>query len=105
MRIIRTALPLALAAGMSACATTAPDPLLIPPVALQDSPPALPAAAYEPVFDPARLDSHVKTLSDDSFEGRAPATAGETKTVAYIVQQLTAAGAEPGGEVINGQRQ
>jgi Zn-dependent M28 family amino/carboxypeptidase len=58
-----------------------------------------------PSFDPARLDAHVKTLSDDSFEGRGPATAGEQKTVAYLVQQLQAAGVEPGGEVVNGQRQ
>ena len=104
MRAIRLALPLAFAAGVSACATTAPDPLLIPPVAVADSPPAIPAS-YEPVFDPARLDAHVKTLSDDSFQGRGPATAGETKTVAYLVEQLTAAGVEPGGEVINGRRQ
>ncbi|HET9355886.1 MAG TPA: M28 family peptidase [Sphingomicrobium sp.] len=104
MRSIRLALPLALAAGVSACATTAPEPLLIPPMTVADSQPAIPAV-YEPNFDPARLDAHVKTLSDDSFEGRAPATAGETKTVAYLVEQLTAAGVEPGGEVIDGKRQ
>jgi Zn-dependent M28 family amino/carboxypeptidase len=56
-------------------------------------------------FDPARLDTHVKTLSSDEFEGRGPATPGEQKTVAYLVQQLQAAGVEPGGEVVNGQRQ
>jgi Zn-dependent M28 family amino/carboxypeptidase len=62
-------------------------------------------AQTAPSFDPARLDAHIKTLSDDSFEGRGPATAGEQKTVAYLVQQLQAAGLEPGGEVVNGQRQ
>jgi len=62
-------------------------------------------AQTAPSFDPARLDAHIKTLSDDSFEGRGPATAGEQKTVAYLVQQLQAAGVEPGGEVVNGQRQ
>ena len=56
-------------------------------------------------FDPARLDAHIKTLSSDEFEGRGPATAGEQKTVAYLVQQLQAAGVEPGGEIVNGQRQ
>ncbi len=56
-------------------------------------------------FDPARLDAHIKTLSSDDFEGRGPATAGEQKTVAYLVQQLQAAGVEPGGEIVNGQRQ
>ena len=113
MRAIRLALPLALAAGVSACATRAPEPLMIPPMAVADSPPAIAAgaplpavpAAYTPAFDAARLDAHVKTLSDDSFEGRGPATAGETKTVAYLVEQLTAAGVEPGGEIIEGKRQ
>ena len=62
---------------------------------------AQPAAS----FDPARLDAHIKTLSSDEFEGRGPATPGEQKTVAYLVQQLQAAGVEPGGEVVNGQRQ
>jgi Zn-dependent M28 family amino/carboxypeptidase len=56
-------------------------------------------------FDPARLDSHIKTLSSDEYEGRGPATPGEQKTVAYLVQQLQAAGVEPGGELVNGQRQ
>jgi Zn-dependent M28 family amino/carboxypeptidase len=63
------------------------------------------SAQSAPSFDPARIDGHIKTLSDDSFEGRGPATAGEQKTVAYLVQQLQAAGLEPGGEVVNGQRQ
>jgi Zn-dependent M28 family amino/carboxypeptidase len=56
-------------------------------------------------FDPARLDSHIKTLSSDEFEGRGPSTPGEQKTVAYLVEQFKAAGVEPGGEVVNGQRQ
>ena len=56
-------------------------------------------------FDAARIDSHIKTLSSDEFEGRGPATPGEQKTVAYLVEQLQAAGVEPGGEVVDGQRQ
>jgi Zn-dependent M28 family amino/carboxypeptidase len=58
--------------------------------------PAL-ARAESPIFDIARFDSDVKTLADDSFEGRAPASAGETKTIAYIQQQMKAAGLQPGG--------
>ena len=49
--------------------------------------------------------STIRILSDDSFEGRGPATAGETKTVQYLTQQFQAAGLQPGGEVVNGQRQ
>jgi Zn-dependent M28 family amino/carboxypeptidase len=64
------------------------------------------AAAQAPsaAFDPQRLSDHVKVLSSDAFEGRGPATAGETKTVAYIVEQMKAAGLEPGGSLTGGRR-
>ncbi len=45
-----------------------------------------------------------KTLGSDAFEGRGPATRAEDKTVAFIIDQLKAAGVQPGGEVVNGQR-
>ncbi|MDB5469902.1 MAG: M28-family zinc peptidase [Caulobacter sp.] len=57
------------------------------------------AFAADPLFDEARLTEHVKVLSDDSFEGRGPATAGETKTVAYITEQYAKAGLQPGGDL------
>ena len=56
-------------------------------------------------FSVPRLTQDIKTLSSDAFEGRGPATAGEVKTVAYLSQQLKAAGVQPGGDVVNGQRQ
>jgi hypothetical protein len=49
-------------------------------------------------IDPARLTAHVKVLASDEFEGRAPATPGETRTVAYIVDQFRAVGLQPGGD-------
>jgi Zn-dependent M28 family amino/carboxypeptidase len=58
--------------------------------------PALCLAAPTPAFDVQRFSQDVKTLSDDSFEGRAPATEGEKKTIAYIIQQMKAAGLQPG---------
>jgi Zn-dependent M28 family amino/carboxypeptidase len=61
-------------------------------------------AQSAPRFDPARLTEHVKTLSSDAFEGRGPATAGETKTVDYLVSQMQAIGLQPGGDVTNGKR-
>jgi Zn-dependent M28 family amino/carboxypeptidase len=61
-------------------------------------------AAPPTTFDPQRLSDHVKILASDAFEGRGPATAGETKAVAYIVAQMKAAGLEPGGSVVNGRR-
>ena len=41
---------------------------------------------------------HVQVLASDGFEGRAPATAGEDKTIAYLVEALREAGVQPGGE-------
>ncbi|WP_454886794.1 M28 family metallopeptidase [Sphingomonas oryzagri] len=62
------------------------------------------AKPVEPVFSPQRLSGHIRILSSDAFEGRGPATAGETKTVDYLVQQFRAAGLEPGGPLKNGKR-
>ncbi|RST31839.1 M28 family peptidase [Sphingomonas ginkgonis] len=56
------------------------------------------------LFDPARLSRHVQTLGSDAFEGRGVATPAETKTVNYIVEQFRAAGLQPGGDPVNGQR-
>jgi Zn-dependent M28 family amino/carboxypeptidase len=68
---------------------------------------ALSTAAFAqatPHFDPARLSHHVEILASDAFEGRAPATPAETKTIDYIVSQFKAAGVQPGGDVKNGAR-
>lgn len=66
---------------------------------------ATPAFADKlPTFDAQRLSGIVKTLSSDDFEGRGPATAGETKTVDYIVAQMKDAGLQPGGDLKDGQR-
>jgi len=66
---------------------------------------AVPLAAQSTAFSPLRLSRHVQTLGSDAFEGRAPATAGETKTVKYLTDQLRAAGVQPGGDLVNGKRQ
>ena len=61
-------------------------------------------AAEAPKFDPKRLSDEVKALSSDEFEGRGPATTGETKTVAYVIEQMKAAGLQPGGDLKDGKR-
>ncbi|UVW29262.1 M28 family metallopeptidase [Massilia sp. H6] len=61
-------------------------------------------AADTPVFDPQRLARDVKVLSSDAFEGRAPNSAGETRTVDYLVEQFKAAGVQPGGDLVDGKR-
>jgi len=42
------------------------------------------------------LQDVTKELSSDAYEGRAPGTAGEEKTVAYLIKQFEAAGLKPG---------
>jgi len=49
-----------------------------------------------PAIDPAAVLSHVKTLASDAFEGRAPGTPGEEKTVAYLVEAFKRLGLKPG---------
>ena len=66
---------------------------------------AFSAQADEPPhFDAKQLSQDVKVLASDEFEGRAPNTPGETKTVAYIIEQFKAAGLKPGGDLVKGQR-
>ena len=57
----------------------------------------LPAAAQD--FSAERIDLHIRTLSDDWFEGRAPGTPGEDKTVAYLSGAFASIGLEPGGDL------
>ncbi|HVK41859.1 MAG TPA: M28 family metallopeptidase [Phenylobacterium sp.] len=63
---------------------------------------AAPAMAAD--IAPGKIAEHVKVLSSDAYEGRAPATEGEKKTVAYITEQYKAAGLQPGGDLKNGAR-
>lgn len=49
-------------------------------------------------IDPARLSQIVQVLASDDFEGRAPGSAGEQKTIDYLVAQFQALGLEPAGE-------
>jgi Zn-dependent M28 family amino/carboxypeptidase len=44
----------------------------------------------------ADLHSHTAILASDEFEGRAPATRGEDKTIAYLKQEFEALGLAPG---------
>ena len=39
---------------------------------------------------------HIKVLASDAFEGRAPGTPGEEKTVAYLTDQFRSIGLKPG---------
>ncbi len=47
--------------------------------------------------DPVRLSEATRVLASDEFEGRAPVTPGEDKTIAWLSAQFQALGLEPGG--------
>jgi len=49
-----------------------------------------------PEFAEAAFRAHVERLASDEFEGRAPGTVGERKTLEYIERAFRAAGLEPG---------
>ena len=61
-------------------------------------------AADTPTFSTERLSAEVKTLSSDAFEGRGPATPAEARTIDYVVEQMKAAGLQPGGDLKDGER-
>ena len=62
------------------------------------------AAPAANAFSTQRLSEIDKQLSSDAFQGRGPATAIEPTVIQYIADQLKAAGAQPGGDIVDGQR-
>jgi Zn-dependent M28 family amino/carboxypeptidase len=59
---------------------------------------SLSLAAPPSPIDPAQMSATVKTIASDAFQGRAPGTAGEAKTVAYLIDRFRTLGLQPGGE-------
>ena len=57
--------------------------------------PLSPPPPPPPISGPSIL-ARVKVLASDEFEGRAPASAGEEKTVAYLVSEFKKIGLAPG---------
>ena len=51
-----------------------------------------------PALSEATMKEVTKELSLDSYEGRAPGSPGEVKTVAYLIEKFKAAGLEPGNK-------
>lgn len=56
------------------------------------------AAPTHPMVDPARLSETTRVLASEPFEGRAPGTPGEQKTIDYIVRRFKEAGLSPAGD-------
>ena len=53
------------------------------PIAQTLPAPKVPLEAL-PQIDPDKILDHIKQLGSDAFQGRAPGTEGENKTVAYL---------------------
>ncbi len=54
------------------------------------------AAEPTPAISAASILARVKVLASDEFEGRAPGSPGEEKTVAYLVGEFKRLGLQPG---------
>jgi len=61
-------------------------------------------AAPAPDFKAERISDDIRVLASDAFEGRSPATKGETLTLAYLIAQFKQAGLQPGGDKVKGRR-
>jgi Zn-dependent M28 family amino/carboxypeptidase len=55
-------------------------------------------------IDATRIATDVKVLASDEFEGRAPGSPAEQKTLEYLVRELSAAGVQPAGDLAGGTR-
>ncbi|WP_413716107.1 M28 family metallopeptidase [Sphingobium sp. B12D2B] len=99
MRLPRLAiaLPLALLAACQPTATPLKSTADAAPVSA-DPAFVLPAAVMAKPIDINLLKSVTRTLSSDAFEGRAPGTVGEEKTVSYLIAQMRKAGLKPGNK-------
>jgi Zn-dependent M28 family amino/carboxypeptidase len=83
--------------ALSACKK--PDSAPAPAASTPSVPaPAAPEAphAFSPQITAEDFAELVKTLSSDAFEGRAPGSPGEDRTVAYIAAQMQRIGLKPG---------
>ena len=72
---------------------------LLPPsllIAFLTSGAAVAAPSISPSID--TMKEVVKEISSDAYEGRAPGTVGEEKTLSYLVQRFEALGLKPGNK-------
>ena len=86
--------------GAAAPAPPAAAPSPTPPAANTGGrtalpPPSVPLASL-PKIDQQKVLQHIKVMSSDKFEGRAPGTNGEELSVAYIEAQFQDIGVQPG---------
>ena len=67
-----------------------------PSTAVAPAPAVTSSHAFVPGLAPGDFAEHVRVLASDAFEGRAPGSPGEDKTVAYLQAQFERMGLKPG---------
>jgi len=72
-------------------------PLLLAAFAVPAAAQGVPSAPAAPDISAANLADTVRTLASDQFQGRAPGTVGEERTIGYLIGRLQALGLEPAG--------
>ncbi len=91
----RLLLGMAMIAAVAACSRDTADTAVAPAAA----PSTTDTHTFDPAINQADFARMVEVLASDEFEGRAPGSPGEEKTVAYLVEQMQRIGLQPG----NGQ--
>jgi Zn-dependent M28 family amino/carboxypeptidase len=100
MRLLRKCALLMPLSLLVACQTSSPLPptavlaqgQAATPLPSTSPPPRAPSVNLE------RMSEITRVLASDDFQGRSMGTAGEDKTIAYLIEQFRSAGLEPGGE-------
>jgi Zn-dependent M28 family amino/carboxypeptidase len=92
-RLLCPACVLLIAVLVTACAS---EPTATPADAPPPSTSSHVSIGQLPAIDATALLRHTKILSSDEFEGRAPGTKGEERSVGYLGDQFKLAGLEPG---------
>src|SRR5512134_2942102 len=90
---MKNIIPISLASAMlmAGCGPSAPPP----PAATSAPAPKIPLASM-PKIESAPFLEHIRQLASDEFEGRAPGTAGEERTVQYLTAEFQKLGLKPG---------
>jgi Zn-dependent M28 family amino/carboxypeptidase len=82
------------AVALAACSKPADAPSAAAPTPTTAA--AAGSHAFNDAINAADFAEHVKVLASDEFEGRAPGSAGEEKTVQYLETQFKRMGLKPG---------
>ena len=77
---------------LAACQPSEPVAEQVPGVVSTRALPSLPGSGVDTAF----YAGHLERLSSDEFEGRAPGTRGERRTIDYLVREFAELGLQPG---------